>query len=609
MDKEFYNFAVRMMESIRQVEPNLVSGHDAELCVLMTDSQQIYAGVTGVKVSAGQLMRACPEYNAIMAMIPEGESRVVKLITVTFARRTVSQPCEGCLELLGRVNEENRDTQIYIAANRSVPAYELFPALAAEDESSDAVQAEERAESPMEEENAASPAESLTEEMGEIAVPTETAEELTEMPEISDIGAAIEEAAAAKKAAAVKETEAAGEAAAIEMPDVFDEEIPHESKTIKTEEPKFEDAPEQFGDAAAMFAATAPVPDEVPTLSGNPETAPAAAEHADEDNAFAQFGFVAAESKGDFVSHVEADASNPFYEPPVDPKGKEPRADLPKYMRNSQSSQPNYMYEQQSGYMEPVQQSGYVQSGYLNDQPHQQYGQNQPFPQHQTNNGMYASQPLPGQGGMPPQGGPVFRPSDQPFQPGAQPPYAQQYGQQQPYSQQYGQQPPYPQQYGQQQSYPQQYGQQQPPYPQQYGQQQSYPQQYGQQQSYSQQYGQQPYPQSQQQFTPNPQYVNPQAGAAQYASQPLPGTQNLYDQNSSSTMTASSPLPGAASMPQSTPDVRSETAPRPKTYTEDSAFGSEKPLSRAEMLRQAKEKKKMAKIDAEFKKKMRKRGL
>lgn len=599
MDKEFYNFAVRMMDSIRQVEPNLVSGHDAELCVLMTDSQQIYAGVTGVKVSAGQLMRACPEYNAIMAMIPEGESRVIKLITVSFARRTVSQPCEGCLELLGRVNEENRDTQIYIAANRSVPAYELLPALAAADETPDAAQAEERAESPVEEENAASPAESASEEMAEIAVP---AEELTEMPEISDIGAAIEEAAAAKAAAAaVKETAATEETAAIEMPDVFAEDIPHESKTIKAEETESEDAPEQFEDAAAMFADTAPVPDEVPTLSGNAETASAAAKNADEDNAFAQFGFVAAESKGDFVSHVEADANNPFYEPPVDPKGAEPQANLPKYMRNSQNTQPNYMYEQQSGY---------VQSGYLNDPSHQQYSQNQPFPQQQTNNGMYASQPLPGQGGMPPQGGPVFRPGDQPFQPGAQPPYARQYGQQQPpYSQQYGQQPPpYPQQYGQQPPYSQQYGQQQP-YPQQYGQQQPYPQQYGQQPSYSQQYGQQPYPQSRQQFTPNPQYVNPQAGAAQYASQPLPGTQNLYDQNSSSTMTASSPLPGAASMPQSSPDVRSETAPRPKTYTEDSTFGSDKPMSRAEMLRQAKEKKKMAKIDAEFKKKMRKRGL
>ncbi len=90
MDKEFYNLAVKLMDNIRQLEPNLVSSRDAELCVLMTESEQIYAGITGVKISAGQLMRACPEYNAIMAMIPEGESRVRKLITVSFAHREVS---------------------------------------------------------------------------------------------------------------------------------------------------------------------------------------------------------------------------------------------------------------------------------------------------------------------------------------------------------------------------------------------------------------------------------------------------------------------------------------------------------------------------------------
>lgn len=134
MDKEFYNLAVKMMDNIRQLEPNLVSGRDAELCVLMTDTQQIYAGITGVKISAGQLMRACPEYNAIMAMIPDGESRVTKLITVTFAKHEVSQPCEGCLELLGRVNHQNRDTQIYIAANHCVPASVLLPSLAEDHE-------------------------------------------------------------------------------------------------------------------------------------------------------------------------------------------------------------------------------------------------------------------------------------------------------------------------------------------------------------------------------------------------------------------------------------------------------------------------------------------
>ena len=127
MDKEFYNLAVKLMENIKRIEPNLTSSHDAELCVLLTDQQHIYAGIAGVKISAGQLMRACPEFNAIMAMIPEGENRVLKLITVSFAKREVSQPCVGCLNLLLRINPENRDTNIYVASNRCASAYSLIP--------------------------------------------------------------------------------------------------------------------------------------------------------------------------------------------------------------------------------------------------------------------------------------------------------------------------------------------------------------------------------------------------------------------------------------------------------------------------------------------------
>ena len=130
MDNEFYNLAVKLMDNIGQLEPNLVAARDAELCVLMTESQQIYAGITGIKISAGQLMRACPEYNAIMAMIPENETHVLKLITVSFAHHEVSQPCEGCLELLCRVNPKNVNTEVFTTTNSTVKVIEMIPQLA-----------------------------------------------------------------------------------------------------------------------------------------------------------------------------------------------------------------------------------------------------------------------------------------------------------------------------------------------------------------------------------------------------------------------------------------------------------------------------------------------
>ena len=42
--KEFYDLAVKLMEDIKITEPQLVSGSDSELCVLVTEkSQAVYA--------------------------------------------------------------------------------------------------------------------------------------------------------------------------------------------------------------------------------------------------------------------------------------------------------------------------------------------------------------------------------------------------------------------------------------------------------------------------------------------------------------------------------------------------------------------------------------
>ena len=509
MDKEFYNLAVKLMENIGQLEPNLVSARDAELCVLMTESQQIYAGITGIKISAGQLMRACPEYNAIMAMIPEGESRVLKLITVSFARHEVSQPCEGCLELLCRVNKDNVNTEIYTAVNYCVKASDLMPQLmntAADDITSLA------------------PEETAEEAVSETAAEPAKAEKLP-----ADVQAALDGAFPSEK-----------------------------------EEPQQEKAPEE----------SKPVDE------------------------FAQFGFEEADD-GSYVTHVEVDEDNPFNETTAPP----PPVTVAT-LANQQSAPPpvSVMTPNNS-----QQASGYRQ------------------------NSMYASQPRPGQGGMyatqsrPGQQanssfnsapGGVFTPSSQPqqsipaqqsvqFEP--QQPYGQQPYGQPPYGQQpYGQQPYGQQPYGQQMPYGQQpYGQQlygQQPYGQQpYGQ-----QPYGQQPYGQQPYGQQPYGQTQSmQFQPNPQYnqsVQSQQlnQSGQYASQPLPGSVYL---NGNPSQTQS--VPGSAPAKEAGSAFKS----RLNAFVDEPADKTDAPLSKAEMLKQAKEKKKAAKIDAQFKEKMRKKGF
>ena len=125
--QEFYNLAVKLAEDIKNIEPQLVSGSDSELCVLVTsENQAVYAGVTSVKVSAGKVMRSCPEYNAVMAMLPSGETLIEKLLTVSFSALEVKQPCEDCFRLLYRANPENQNAEIFTAPDKTVKASELF---------------------------------------------------------------------------------------------------------------------------------------------------------------------------------------------------------------------------------------------------------------------------------------------------------------------------------------------------------------------------------------------------------------------------------------------------------------------------------------------------
>ena len=547
MDKEFYNLAVKLMDNIRQLEPNLVSSRDAELCVLMTESEQIYAGITGVKISAGQLMRACPEYNAIMAMIPEGESRVRKLITVSFAHREVSQPCEGCLALLCRVNHENRDTEIYVASNRSVPASELMP----ED----------------------------TEEKPPLIVPMK---ETKEIPADETFSPADE---------VIPENER------IETTEIIDTT----AEEIKEDAQPEETAAEDTAEAAAAEGSTEETAENAETSEDSQE------EKKEEKDDFQKFGFEEAENDGSFVDHVEVDSDNPFAEENAEAAGEVVTMGAAAAMNDPNGPQ--------SGYLDPSMQQ---QSGYMQGRPQSVSGS---IP---AGSSMYASHPLPGQRGT----SGVFQPNagnnGGVFQPNAQQPMQQGMPQQQGYPQQGGYSQPY-----QQQGYPQQGGYSQPYQQQGYPQQGGYSQPY-QQQGYPQQGGySQPYQQSQPfqpQFQPSQQFSQ-QAGGSVYASQPLPGSQ--YGGGS---QYASQPLPGSRfgasqhtsqSLPGGIPRPNGQPAAQgtPNTKESGSAFQDrlnafvenedkdDKPMSKADVLRQAKEKKKMAKIDAEFKKSMRKKGL
>ena len=400
MDKEFYNLAVKLMENIKRIEPNLTSSHDAELCVLLTDQQHIYAGIAGVKISAGQLMRACPEFNAIMAMIPEGESRVLKLITVSFAKKEVSQPCKGCLNLLLRINPENRDTNIYIATNRCASAYSLIP----EEERNgleDIVSFGVRAVPEISKQEKRAPQPVPEPRKQEIPKPEKKTEAKSEQPPPSE------------KKRATEPTEPAKEIAGTDanMKNETEKEVIKEEHAVSKEntEPQVEKKEEEVDDFAQFgFEAAEEAPPPPPVFEQQPEQAPQ-----NPNAAPNPYGQPYPQQGGGYQQ-------GGVFQPGAQQQSLYASQPLPGQQGNfphSQQGYPQQGYSQQGYPQQGYPQQGYPQQGY----PQQGYPQ-QGYPQQGYPQQGYPQQGYPQQG-YPQQGYPQPQQQTNPYQQSA--PYPQ----------------------------------------------------------------------------------------------------------------------------------------------------------------------------------------
>ena len=605
MDKEFYNLAVKLMENIGQLEPNLVAARDAELCVLMTESQQIYAGITGVKISAGQLMRACPEYNAIMAMIAVGETRVEKLITVSYAQHEVSQPCEGCLELLVRVNKDNVDTEIFTSMNETVKAIELMPQLA-EAAEKEPIAIPAAAEAPA---AAETPAETPSEDSKAAeGIPADVKEALEVALTNPIAGAAAEKSEEAKSEEDDKPKDEFAKFGFEEGDFVdhveIDEDNPFKDTSAPPPPVTVATLASQQAQLSQQSSAFQPVPNLNGPISQQTGSMYASKPLPGKGNSTSLYASKPLPgSKSSVYTNTPLPGAANLYASQTLPGQQQPGVP---FTPNNDGGMQQQAFGQQPMQQQPYgQQMPYGQQQAFGQQPMQQqaYGQQMPYGQQQA----FGQQPM----------------QQQPF--GQQMPYGQQQAYGQPMQQPFGQQMPYGQQQAFAQQMPQQqpFGQQMPQQP--YGQQGTDPQepqqQGGQPAGFSQQQGASEQPAGVQfqpgptdgQFRPNPkynhsrqyasQYSQSRPSPSQYASQPLPGSVYLNGAPGSG---------GASSNGTLNPkEAGAAFKDRLNAFVEDTPAGDkgDSPLSVTEMRKQAKEKKKNAKIDADFKKKLSKQGF
>jgi|SRR3989344_4996257 len=95
-------------------------------CALLTDKGNVYLGVC---IDTSSSMGFCAEHNAIGSMVTAGESRINKIVAVVEHEGGfyVLPPCGRCREFMYQIDNNNIDTEVILAADKSVLLKELLP--------------------------------------------------------------------------------------------------------------------------------------------------------------------------------------------------------------------------------------------------------------------------------------------------------------------------------------------------------------------------------------------------------------------------------------------------------------------------------------------------
>lgn len=90
---------------------------------LLTDKGNVY---TGVCIDTPSSMGFCAEHAAIVQMITNGESRIVKIVSVG-AGGKVYPPCGRCREFIYQINKDNLKADVLVDEGKVVKLEELLP--------------------------------------------------------------------------------------------------------------------------------------------------------------------------------------------------------------------------------------------------------------------------------------------------------------------------------------------------------------------------------------------------------------------------------------------------------------------------------------------------
>lgn len=120
-----YTKAKSLIDTVKKEKPEAVSYADSALCIIVSDEEELFTGITGISIDKNSVTTTCSEYNAIMSMLVENKINAKQMISVSFADKSILKPCSNCIKLLYRVNSANTACQVVISEKQSVTAESL----------------------------------------------------------------------------------------------------------------------------------------------------------------------------------------------------------------------------------------------------------------------------------------------------------------------------------------------------------------------------------------------------------------------------------------------------------------------------------------------------
>ena len=123
---QFYNTAKSYAEKIKEERPAIYEQEGFSITLIMAEGdQEIFTGITSVKISEGTLDTIHSEAIAVMSMIAANKAKAKQMITVTFGDLKVVKPCDECLDMLLNADPDNGKCEIAINFTNSETAINL----------------------------------------------------------------------------------------------------------------------------------------------------------------------------------------------------------------------------------------------------------------------------------------------------------------------------------------------------------------------------------------------------------------------------------------------------------------------------------------------------